>query len=137
RCSGAGRRRRAAAFVLAGRGAAVVGADASSEMLQVARARAAAAAVTATFLPGDVHALPFPDRSFDASVCLRVIMHTPDWVQAVSELCRVSRWRVVVDCPALSSFAALESGVRRIARSAGRKTEAYRVFAERRVSRTL
>ena len=33
---------------------------------------------------------PFPDRAFDAVVCLRMLMHVPDWRKALSELCRVS-----------------------------------------------
>ena len=59
-------------------------------------------------------------QSFDAAVSLRVLMHTPDWRQCVAELCRVSRWRVIADFPARGSFAALESGARRVAASAGR-----------------
>ena len=34
-------------------------------------------------------------------VCLRVLMHTPDWRQSLGELCRVARHRVVFDYPAL------------------------------------
>ena len=51
----------------------------------------------------------FPDRSFDAVVCLRVLMHTPDWRQSLGELCRVARDRVVFDYPALASAAALQA----------------------------
>ena len=54
--------------------------------------------------------------------------------QAVAELCRVSRWRVVVDFPAALSFAALESGARRVGAALGRKTEPYRVIAVRDVA---
>ena len=54
-----------------------------------------------TFAAGDAHGLAFPDRSFDAVICLRVLMHTPDWRQSLRELCRVSRDRVVFDYPAL------------------------------------
>jgi len=122
-----------AALALASAGADVVGTDASQEMLDVARSRAGAAQLAVTFVPGDAHALPFPDRSFDAAVCLRVIMHTPDWRQCVAELCRVSRSRVVLDFPARSSFAALESGARRILHTFGRSTEPYCVFAERQI----
>src|SRR5947208_15238059 len=75
-----------AAITLARRGARVTGVDASSEMLDVARARAAAAGAEVRFEAGDAHALPFADRSFDAVVSLRVLMHTPGWRQAVGEL---------------------------------------------------
>ena len=54
------------------------------------RARAQrGAASTSTFGVGDAHALPLADRSVDAAVCLRVLMHAIDWRQCVAELCRV------------------------------------------------
>lgn len=125
-----------AAIGLANAGATVVGVDASDQMLDVARARAAAAGVRVEFARGDAHALSgFADRAVDGAVSLRVIMHTPGWARCVAELCRVSRWRVVVDFPARGSLAALESGGRRLAQSLGRRTEAYRVMAERDVTR--
>ena len=126
-----------AAMTLARAGAGVIGVDASTQMLVVARSRAAAAGLGIAFLPGDAHSLPFPDRSVDAAVCLRVIMHAPDWTRCLAELCRVSRWRVVIDFPALRSAAALQSGARRVAQAFGGRTEAYRVLAERRVRQAL
>ncbi|HKW03134.1 MAG TPA: methyltransferase domain-containing protein [Vicinamibacterales bacterium] len=126
-----------AAIGLAQAGAIVTGIDASAEMLTVAAARSAAAGVHVTFERGDAHAIPVAERSVDATVCLRVLMHAIDWKKCVAELCRVSRWRVIVDFPALGSFAALESGSRRLANALGAKTEAYRVMAEADVTRTF
>jgi SAM-dependent methyltransferase len=126
-----------AAIGLAQAGAVVTGVDASVEMLTVAATRAAAAGVDVTFERGDAHAVPAPDRSFDAAVCLRVLMHALDWKQCVAELCRVARWRVIVDFPAVGSFAAVESGGRRLVNALGGRTEAYRVMAERDVAATL
>ena len=126
-----------AALALARRGAIVTGVDASREMLSVARARAADAGLAIEFSDGDVHALPFPDRAFDAVVCLRMLMHVPDWRQALSELCRVTRRRLVFDYPALASAAALQALWRRAALSMGRKVEAYRVFRAADVARAL
>ena len=119
-----------AAIALARRGAVVTGVDASAEMLAVARQRAADARLAVTFADGDAHTLAFDDRSFDAVVCLRVLMHTPDWRQSLGELCRVSSGRVVFDYPALSSAAALQAAVRRVAHAAGVRIEAYRVFRD-------
>jgi len=119
-----------AAIGLAKAGATVTGVDASNEMLEVARIRAKEADVRVDFAPGDAHALPFTDRTFDAAISLRVLMHTPDWRRCVTELCRISRWKVIADFPAQLSFAALESGARRLRRSLGGTTEAYRVIAE-------
>jgi len=120
-----------AAVGLARGGAAIVGLDYSAEMIRVARARAADAGVHVAYGLADAHRLPLADRSVDAAVSLRLLMHALDWRQCVAELCRVARWRVVIDFPALASVAAIESGARRVARRFGRRTEAYRVIAER------
>jgi SAM-dependent methyltransferase len=126
-----------AAIALARRGARVTGVDASEMMLTVARRRAADAGASVAFIQGDAHGLDQPDRSFDAVVCLRVIMHTPDWRQSLGELCRVARTRVVFDYPALSSAAAIQAAVRRVAAAAGASVEAYRVFSDRSVREAL
>jgi len=126
-----------AAIALAVRGARVTGVDASAEMLAVAERRAKDAGVGVTFLQGDAHGLAFPDGSFDSAICLRVLMHTPDWRQSMAELCRVARERVVFDYPALMSAAALQAAARHVVHAAGGRVEAYRVFADRAVAATL
>jgi SAM-dependent methyltransferase len=126
-----------AAIALAKRGGRVTGVDASSEMLSVARRRAGDAGVSIAFVEGDAHALTFPDQSFDAVVCLRVLMHVPDWRQSLGELCRVAGARLVFDYPSLSSTAALQVTWRRVAAAMGSKVEAYRVFSGREIEREL
>ncbi len=126
-----------AAIALAKRGAVVTAVDASPEMLGVARRRAEEAGVEVSFANGDAHGLGFPDRAFDAVVCLRVLMHTPDWRRSLAELCRVARDRVVFDYPALASAAALQSAGRRAALALGARVEAYRVFSDRSVRAAL
>jgi SAM-dependent methyltransferase len=126
-----------AALALAGHGARVTGVDASPEMLRVARGRADAQGIAAVFTPGDAHALPFGDRAFDVAVCLRVLMHTPDWTRCVAELCRVARDRVVLDYPSALSAAALQAGARRCAALLGARVEAYRVLPLGAVRREL
>lgn len=123
-----------AALSLARGGADVTGIDASEEMLAVARSRAASEGVNIRFHVGDAHALHFADRSVDAAVSLRVLMHTPDWRRCVAELCRVARELVVVDYPAASSMALAESIVRRVTHAAGARTEPYRVLTDRAVA---
>ena len=125
------------ALVLAAAGAAVTGLDASGEMLDVARRRAADAGLTLDLSRADAHALPLPDQSVDAAVSSRVLMHVPDWQRCVAELCRVARWRVVIDFPSARSLAALESAMRRRQQRAGRAVEAYRVLTERDVAEAL
>lgn len=118
-----------AALALARAGAVVTGIDASEQMLAVARRAADERKLSATFQVGDAHAIPFGDRQFECAVSLRVIMHTPNWRQCVSELCRVAKWRVVVDFPSAQSAAALESRARRKRLARGEKVEAYRTLS--------
>jgi ubiquinone/menaquinone biosynthesis C-methylase UbiE len=126
-----------AAIALARRGAIVTGVDASAEMLTVAERRAADTGARVTFVRGDAHELRFDAGSFDAVVCLRVLMHTPDWRQSLAELCRVAGRRVVFDYPALSSAAAIQAFTRRVAHRLGARVEAYRVFSDAEVRDAL
>jgi len=126
-----------AAIALARRGAIVTGVDASAEMLQVAARRAADAGVAVAFARGDAHHLDFADRSFDAVVCLRVLMHTPDWRASLLELCRVAADRVVFDYPSLYSAAAIQAVTRRIGHMVNPSVEAYRVFSPSSVAAVL
>jgi len=122
-----------AAIALAARGAHVTGVDASAEMLAVAERRARGAGLDVTFARGDAHGLAFADRSFEAVICLRVLMHTPNWRQSLAELCRVASHRVVIDYPALWSAAALQAVTRRVGHTFGARVEPYRVFSDRAV----
>ncbi len=124
---GTGTGRAALAFARAG--AVVTGIDASEQMLAVARRTAEERKLGAAFHVGDAHAIPFGDQQFECAVSLRVIMHTPDWQQCVAELCRVAKWRVVVDFPSSKSAAALESRARLKKLARGEKVEAYRTLA--------
>jgi SAM-dependent methyltransferase len=120
-----------AAIGLAAAGARAIGLDFSEEMLGVARARAMTArAAHVTFARADAHALPLAAQSVDAAVSLRVLMHAIDWRRCLAELCRIARWRVVVDFPSSRSLAAIESAVRRRRLAAGQRVEAYRVMRE-------
>jgi ubiquinone/menaquinone biosynthesis C-methylase UbiE len=126
-----------AAIALARRGAHVTGVDASAEMLEVAERRARENGVTVTFARGDAHHLDAPDRSFDAVVCLRVLMHTPDWRASLRELCRVSADRVVFDYPSLFSAAAIQAATRRVGHVVNPAVEAYRVFSPSSIASAL
>jgi SAM-dependent methyltransferase len=117
-----------AAMALARRGAVVTGIDASMEMLAVARRRSKDAGLAIEFTEGDAHALAFPDRAFDSAVCFRLLMHVPNWRQAIQELCRVTQRRLVLDYPALASTASIQAAWRRAALVLGRKVESYRVL---------
>lgn len=117
-----------AALLCARGGALVTGVDASEQMLSIARQRASTEGVSARFLPGDAHNLEFGDRSVDVAISLRVLMHTPNWRRCVAELCRVADQLVIVDYPSATSFALIESLVRRVTHALGARTEPYRVL---------
>ena len=126
-----------AALLVAKAGAEVTGVDASEPMLAIARERAQEAGRSIRFLQCDAHALEFADRSFDVAISLRVLMHSPRWRVALSELCRVSSGRVVFDFPSAASVALFQSGFRRIAARAGVETEPYRVFTHGAIAAAL
>lgn len=52
----------------------------------------------------DLQALPFPDRSFDVAVSIRLLTHLEHWREQVAELCRVADKAVIVDYPDSRSF---------------------------------
>jgi len=56
------------------------------------------------FVAGDILALPFPDRSFDCVVSVRLLSHCERWPALVAELCRVARRAVIVDYPTRESL---------------------------------
>lgn len=70
---------------------AVVGVDLAEPLLALARAKSTALGLQhAEFVTGDLRALPYPDGSFDAVICVFGIFFVPDMEAAVTEL-----WRMV------------------------------------------
>lgn len=53
---------------------------------------------------GDLLALPFPPRTFDLVVAVRLLPHVRNWPRLLEELCRVARSMVIVDYPRASGF---------------------------------
>jgi ubiquinone/menaquinone biosynthesis C-methylase UbiE len=126
-----------AALLMARGGARVTAVDASNEMLEVARQRAAGEHAQIRFQRGDAHALQFRDREFDVVICLRLLMHAPDWRSCMAELCRVAERLVIFDYPAAGSVALVESVARRTVHAFGVRTQAYRVLSDRAIRRAL
>lgn len=73
----------------------VLGSDVSCRK----RVEAAVAGGGCVFVTGNVVELPFPDRSYDAVLCFRLLTHCVAWPELVRELCRVSKGIVIVDYP--------------------------------------
>lgn len=77
--------------VVARRGATVVGCDIASDLLEAARAGAAAAKLPIDYRIGDAESLPFDDGSFDAVVSTVGIMFATRPEAAATELARIVR----------------------------------------------
>lgn len=86
------------------------------------------AAGRVTFVTGSLVALPFPDRSFDVSISIRLIPHCERWQTLVGELCRVARRAVVVDYPTSQSVNALSGSLFGLKKSIEGNTRRYRLF---------
>jgi SAM-dependent methyltransferase len=55
------------------------------------------------FEVADLRSLPYPDRSFDVVICLRLLPHSVNWTRLIGELCRVAARSVILDYPSLRS----------------------------------
>jgi 2-polyprenyl-3-methyl-5-hydroxy-6-metoxy-1,4-benzoquinol methylase len=79
------------AIPLARRGARVTGVDIAPNLLEQARARAAAEGLEITFHEGDAEQLSYPDASFDAVVTMFGAMFAPRHEMVAAEFARVLR----------------------------------------------
>jgi SAM-dependent methyltransferase len=79
-----------AALLAAARGARATGVDPALRLLEVARRRAATAALEVTFLEGEAAALPLADKSADVLLSVFGVIFGPDPQAAAAELARVA-----------------------------------------------
>jgi SAM-dependent methyltransferase len=56
------------------------------------------------FETGELPRLPFPDRSFDVVLAVRLLAHMDGWRPLLAEMCRVAAHAVVVDYSDLQGF---------------------------------
>ncbi len=73
------------------RGLRVSGVELSPTAVEICRRSFAENGLEGEFHCGDVRALPYPDRSFDASFLCLVLHHFPDQERVLAEAARVSR----------------------------------------------
>jgi ubiquinone/menaquinone biosynthesis C-methylase UbiE len=72
-------------------GAQVTALDLAPELIETARAKAAAEDLEIAFEVGDAEALPYEDASFDTVTSTFGVMFTPDHAAAARELARVCK----------------------------------------------
>jgi SAM-dependent methyltransferase len=84
----------------------------------------------ARFHSGNLLALPFRDRSFDACVSYRLLPHVARWDSLIGELCRVARRTVVVDYPTRRSVNRLADPLFGLKRGVEGNTRPFTVFGD-------
>jgi SAM-dependent methyltransferase len=100
------------------RGFEAYGLDVSSDMLSIAKARAASIGMDVDLGVADIRHIPIKDGFFDLVICLRFL----NWVdaegveQVVKELARVSRDKLLLGIRVVPSLGRLAQGPRPIAR---------------------
>lgn len=83
---------------------------------------------TCGFEVGNVIELPYPDRSFDAVVSVRMLTHCGAWEKLVSEMCRVSRGPVITDYPTGQSLNAAAPALFNAKKKFEKNTRTWRLF---------
>ena len=78
-----------AALLAAAAGALVTGVDTAPRLIDLARDRAVAEGVDASFVVGDIQALPFDDGSFDVALSVFGLIFAADASRAFDEMIRV------------------------------------------------
>jgi ubiquinone/menaquinone biosynthesis C-methylase UbiE len=81
--------------------------------------------------------LPFPDKSFDVVVSLRLLTHLPNWPCALAEMCRVARRGVLVDYPPFASLNFFTPLVFWIKKLIEGDTRVYTVIRRKEIRRAL
>lgn len=86
------------------------------------------------FRVADLRALPFPDASFDAVVCLRLLPHSVSWTGLIAELCRVARRSVVIDYPSTRSVNLVSSRFFELKRGIELNTRRFMTFSPQQIN---
>ena len=89
------------------------------------------------FEVGDVVALPYPDRNFDAVVAVRMLTHCGQWEKLVAEMCRVSRGPVITDYPTGQSLNAAAPALFGAKKKFEKNTRTWRLFRHEEVRRAF
>ena len=82
---------------------------------------------------GNVIALPYPDKSFDAVVAVRMLTHCGQWETLVKEMCRVARKIVITDYPTSQSLNAAAPALFGAKKKYEKNTREWRLFRHKEV----
>jgi ubiquinone/menaquinone biosynthesis C-methylase UbiE len=121
---GGGHAQIAPPLIAAGYDVTVVGSDSSC----ATRLRPSIDSGRCRFEVANLLALPFPDQSFDAVVCFRLLPHSVSWNDLISELCRVAHRSVVLDYPSIRSVNILSSRMFTLKRAIELNTREFMLF---------
>lgn len=92
------------------------------------RIRDLVAANRCRFTVGNVVALPYPERSFDAVISFRLVTHCERWPVLIAELCRVARQAVIVDYPTSQSVNSIAPALFGAKKKLEKNTRPWRLF---------
>lgn len=99
-----------------------------SDPICAARLKPWTASGRCRFEVANLLALPYPDRSFDAVVCFRLLPHSVSWGGLIGELCRVARRSVVLDYPSVRSANLLSSRLFQLKKAIELNTREFILF---------
>jgi ubiquinone/menaquinone biosynthesis C-methylase UbiE len=87
------------------------------------------------FVCGPLERLPFPDRSFDLVIAVRLLSHVEAWPALLAEMSRVARRAVVIDYPNKAGLNALTPLLFGLKKSLEGNTRTYESFARAELAR--
>lgn len=81
-----------------------------------------------SFAAGNLLALPFPDRSFEITLAIRLLPHCRRWPLLIAELCRVARTTVLVDYPTSQSLNCFSAALFEAKKKVEKNTRPFTLF---------
>jgi ubiquinone/menaquinone biosynthesis C-methylase UbiE len=130
---GGGHAQIAPSLIEAGYDVTVVGSD----PICAARLEPWTAGGRCRFEVADLRSFPYPDRSFDAVVCLRLLPHSVSWNGLIGELCRVARRSVVLDYPSVRSANILSARLFELKRGIELNTREFMLFTPSEINKAF
>ncbi len=90
-----------------------------------------------SYITAPLNQLPFPDKTFDIVVSIRLLTHAHDWQRLVKEICRVSNHSVIIDYPSRFSFNILYTLLYPLKKASEKTTRPFVVFSDSEIKNTF